>query len=87
MDGTLKIQTTALITPYEDTGAAGAMAFDKEGIAELLKLLNEVELDLHLHTVGERASHIVLDGVEMAKKELGKDYHVKATQRIILTKK
>ena len=79
MDGTLKIQTAALITPYEDTGAVGATTFEKEGIAELLKLLNEAGLDLHLHTVGERASHIVLDGVEMAKRELGKDYHVKVT--------
>ena len=79
MDGTLKIQTAALITPYEDTGATGATTFDKEGIAKLLKLLNEAGLDLHLHTVGERASHIVLDGVEMAKKELGRDFHVKVT--------
>ncbi|MBQ9607374.1 MAG: amidohydrolase family protein [Lachnospiraceae bacterium] len=79
MDGTLKIQTAALITPYEDTGATGATTFDKEGIAELLKLLNEAGLDLHLHTVGERASHIVLDGVEMAKRELGDDFHVKVT--------
>ncbi len=44
-----------------------------------MKLLNEAGLDLHLHTVGERASHIVLDGVEMARKELGDDYHVKVT--------
>ena len=79
MDGTLKIQTAALITPYEDTGAVGATTFEKEGIAELLKLLNEAGLDLHLHTVGERASHIILDGVEMAKKELGDDFRVKVT--------
>ncbi len=79
MDGTLKIQTAALITPYEDTGAVGATTFEKEGIAELLKLLNEAGLDLHLHTVGERASHIILDGVEMAKKDLGDDFRVKVT--------
>ena len=79
MDGTLKIRTAALITPYEDTGEVGTTTFDKEGIAELLKLLNEAGLDLHLHTVGERASHIVLDGVELAKKELGDDFHVKVT--------
>ena len=79
MDGTLKIQTAALITPYEDTGAVGATTLDKNGIAELLKLLNEAGLDLHLHTVGERASHIVLDGVEMARKELGDDFHVRVT--------
>ncbi len=79
MDGTLKIQTAALVTPYEDTGALGATTFDKEGIAELLKLLNEAGLDLHVHTVGERASRTILDGVEIARRELGDEYHVKVT--------
>ena len=36
-------------------------------------------MDLHLHTVGERASRVVLDGVELARKELGDDYHVRVT--------
>ncbi|WP_408070623.1 amidohydrolase [Butyrivibrio sp. JL13D10] len=79
MDGTLKIQTAALVTPYEDTGAVGATTFEKEDIAEILKLLNEEGLDLHVHTVGERASRIILDGVELAKKELGDNFHVKVT--------
>ena len=79
MDGTLKIQTAALVTPYVDTGAVGATTFDKEGIAELLKLLNEAGLDLHVHAVGERASRTILDGVEIARRELGDDYHVRVT--------
>ena len=36
-------------------------------------------MDLHVHTVGERASRVVLDGVELAKKELGDQYHVRVT--------
>lgn len=79
MDGTLKIETAAQITPYVDTGATGATAFNAEQIALILKELNEAGLDLHVHTVGERASHIILDGVEMARKELGDDYHVRVT--------
>ena len=79
MDGTLKIRTAALLTPYEGTEATGAAVFDKEGIAEILERLNEAGLDLHLHTVGEAASHIVLDGVELARKRLGKDFRVKVT--------
>ena len=78
-DGTLKIETAALVTPYEDTGNPGTAAFNKDQIAELLKQLNEAGLDLHLHTVGEGASRNVLDGVELARKELGDDYHVKVT--------
>ena len=78
-DGTLKIETAALVTPYEDTGEKGTAAFNKEQIADLLMQLNEAGLDLHLHTVGEGASRNVLDGVELAKKELGDKYHVKVT--------
>ncbi len=78
-DGTLKIGTAALVTPYEDTGEKGTAAFNKDQIADLLMQLNEAGLDLHLHTVGEGASRNVLDGVEIAKKKLGDKYNVKVT--------
>ncbi len=78
-DGTLKIETAALVTPYEDTGDKGTAAFNKDQIADLLMQLNEAGLDLHLHTVGEGASRNVLDGVEIAKKKLGDKYNVKVT--------
>ena len=79
MDGTQKIHTAAMVTPYVDVGTLGATAFSAEGIAELLKNLNAAGLDLHLHTVGERASRTVMDGVEIAKKELGDSYKVRVT--------
>ncbi len=79
MDGTLRIETAALVTPYEDTGTTGTTAFNKYEIAELLKTLNEDGLDLHLHTVGEAASRAVLDGVETARKELQDDFKVHVT--------
>ena len=78
MDGTMKIETAAMVTPYTD-GVVGASAFNAEQMAEILKGLNELGLDLHLHTVGEAASRVVLDGVEMARKELGDKYRVKVT--------
>ena len=79
MDGTQKIHTAAMVTPYVDVGTTGTTAFSVEGMCELLKNLNEAGLDLHLHTVGERASRTVLDGFEMAKKELGDKLHVRVT--------
>ena len=78
MDGTMKIETAAMVTPYTD-GVMGATAFNKEQVADILKELNEAGLDLHVHTVGEAASRVVLDGVEIARKELGDNYHVKVT--------
>ena len=79
MDGTLGIHTAAMIEPYADTGNTGITAFNKEEFAKLLKLLNEEDMDVHLHTVGDAASRVVLDGVELARKELGDDYHVRVT--------
>ena len=79
MDGTLKIETAALVTPYEDTHKLGTTYFDKEQLAEVIRELNEAGFDLHLHTVGEGASRTVLDSVEMVKKELGEAYRVKVT--------
>jgi len=79
MDGTLKIETAAMVTPYVDTGVKGASAFNAEQMAEILKELNEEGLDLHVHTVGEASSRVVLDGVELARKELGDKYRVRVT--------
>ena len=79
MDGTLKIETAAMVTPYVDTGVKGASAFNARQMAEILKELNEEGLDLHVHTVGEASSRVVLDGVELARKELGDKYRVKVT--------
>ena len=78
-DGTQKIHTAAMVTPYVDTNTLGSTAFSAEELLELLKQLNEADLDLHLHTVGERASRVVLDGVELARKELGDAFHVRVT--------
>ncbi len=79
MDGTQKIHTAAMVTPYEDTHETGFTTFDAEGLAEVLKQLNDMGMDFHAHTVGERASRIVLDAVELAKKELGDSFRVLVT--------
>ena len=79
MDGTQQIHTAAMVTPYADTGTTGNTAFNKEELAELLLKLNEEDMDLHLHTVGEAASRVVLDSVELVRKELGDKFHVKVT--------
>lgn len=79
MDGTQKIHTAAMVTPYLGTNELGATTFDAEGIKDVLKALNDMGMDLHIHTVGERSSRTVLDGVEMARKELGDSFRVRVT--------
>ena len=79
MDGTLRIETACQVTPYADTGKTGATTFSREQVAEVLKMLNAEGLDFHAHTVGEGASRTVLDGVELAQKQLGDSFRVKVT--------
>jgi len=79
MDGTQKIHTAAMVTPYVDIHETGATAFNKEDFADLLVKLNEENLDIHLHTVGSAASRVVLDGVELARKKLGDKFHIRVT--------
>ena len=79
MDGTLRIETACQVTPYIDTNKKGSTTFSKEEVAEVMKLLNEAGLDFHAHTVGEGSSRTVLDGVELARKELGDNFHVNVT--------
>ena len=79
MDGTQRIHTAAMVTPYVDTHETGHTAFNKEDLAELILQLNEEGLDLHLHTVGEAASRVVLDGVEIAQKKLGEKLRIHVT--------
>ena len=79
MDGTLKIETAAMVTPYADTGLSGATTFNAEEMADILKELNEAGLDLHVHCVGERSGRVLLDGVELARKELGEAFRVRVT--------
>ena len=79
MDGTQKIHTAAMVTPYADTGETGATCFNAREFADILKELNAAGLDIHVHTVGERASRTLLDGVELAKKELGDNFRMRVT--------
>ena len=79
IDGTLKLHTAAMLENYADVPRKGITALNKEEFADLLKALNKEGLDLHLHTVGDAASRVVLDGVELARKELGDSFRVKVT--------
>ena len=79
MDGTQKIHTAAMVTPYADTHELGYTTFDTEGLADIMVRLNGMGMDLHVHTVGERSSRIVLDAVELARKELKDNFRVRVT--------
>lgn len=71
MDGTLKLHSGAMVTPYDDTGDMGCTAMNLQETVDLLKALNKEGFDFHVHTVGEASSRLILDAVEEVRKELG----------------
>jgi predicted amidohydrolase YtcJ len=77
MDGTLKLHSGAMVTPYADTGETGCNAMNLEELVTLLKELNKEGLDFHTHTVGEASSRLVLDAVEQVRKELGDEFRIR----------
>ena len=79
MDGTLKIHTAGMVTPYADTNTKSSTLINKEQMKDLLIKLNDAGWDLHVHTVAEASSRVVLDGVELARAELGDKFRVKVT--------
>lgn len=77
MDGTLKLHSGAMVTPYVETGETGCNAMNLEELVTLLKELNKEGLDFHTHTVGEASSRLVLDAVEQVRKELGDEFRIR----------
>ena len=72
LDGTLSIHTASLLTPYADRNTSGGHLFTGDEMADMIEKLDAEGFNLHLHTVGEAASRAVLDGVEKARRKLGK---------------
>lgn len=79
MDGTHNGHTAALFEPYADSDGNGGTLTDSQTLKDFIIELNAENMDLHVHTVGERAIATVLDAVEMARNELGKSYHMQVT--------
>jgi predicted amidohydrolase YtcJ len=71
-DGVHEILTGGMLEPYEtDPGNRGGVLVDSERLTKFIGELNEEGIDLHLHTVGDRAVREALDAVEQARRDLG----------------
>jgi predicted amidohydrolase YtcJ len=67
-DGVQEIRTAAMLDPYlgEDAGR-GETLFTLDRLRDFILELHAEEIDLHLHTVGDRAIRVALDAVEQAR--------------------
>lgn len=71
-DGVAEIRTAAYLDPYhDDPGNRGATLLSREVLTEFMLELEEAQLDLHLHAIGDRATRAALDAFEAARREAG----------------
>ena len=73
-DGVQEIRTAAMLEPYLGAGAgSGATLVETDRLSEFILELHDVSVDLHLHTVGDRAVRSALDAVEQARRTVGEE--------------
>jgi predicted amidohydrolase YtcJ len=79
-DGVGEIRTAAYLEPYEDDPKnRGATVLTTEELTAFILELEQEELDLHLHVVGDRATRIALDAYEAARSQAGEELRLRLT--------
>ncbi len=80
LDGTNEIGTSAVIEPFivgEDDH--GELRMSEDDLTACLLILNEEDLDLHIHLVGDRAFRTACNAVERARSQLGEAWRIQVT--------
>ena len=69
LDGVLESRTAYLTEPYSDKGDGyrGMLRFDTDTLAATVKKANEVNMTIHVHTIGDGAVTVALDAFEKAE--------------------
>jgi len=70
LDGVMENGTAAMLEDFS-TGGNAPIMFDVDHLMELLIAFDEKRFQLHLHTIGDRAVRVALDGIEAARKANG----------------
>jgi hypothetical protein len=80
LDGTNEIGTSAVIEPFiVGDGNCGELRMSEDDLTACLLMLNEENLDLHVHLVGDRAFRTACNAVQRARAELGEAWRVQVT--------
>ncbi|MGI9222584.1 MAG: amidohydrolase [Woeseiaceae bacterium] len=80
MDGVVDNRTAAMLEDYLDTpGNSGEALLSREQVRDLALELEMESFNMHVHSVGDRATAIVLDGIEAAQEALGRPLTIRVT--------
>lgn len=79
-DGVSEIRTSAVLEPFIGEGdIVGKTLVDTSRLRDFILELHEEAIDLHVHTVADRAIRVALDAVEAARNELGQSLGIRVT--------
>ena len=79
MDGISANQSASYTQPYLGSGISTEPLLSTEELTTLLLSLHEEQLDLMVHSIGDRAIKTVLDAVEAAKAKVGGPFYPRIT--------
>jgi hypothetical protein len=69
-----------MLEPYTtDSSNRGGVLFDSKRLSKFMLEVDPQGINLHLHTVGDRATRDALDAVELARGELGRPLSIQVT--------
>lgn len=70
LDGVMENGTASMLEDYE-TGGNYPIMFDEDHLEKLLIAFDADRFQLHLHTIGDKAVRVALDGIEAARRANG----------------
>ncbi|MEE9230822.1 MAG: amidohydrolase family protein [Acidobacteriota bacterium] len=80
LDGVIETRTADMSESYLDTpGNSGHSLLNQAQLRQLILDLHAEDLDMHVHTVGNKAIHSTLNAVEEAKKSLSEPLKTQVT--------
>jgi len=79
-DGVNEIRTSALSQPFsDDPSTSGGTLMTQTRLLEFMLELHRENVDLHMHTVGDRAVTMALDAFEQARLKVKGEFNVRLT--------
>nr|WP_298686312.1 amidohydrolase [uncultured Dongia sp.] len=72
LDGVVENRTAAMIEDYSDNiGGNAPIMFDEDHLKELFVAFDAARFQLHIHVIGDRATRVALDRIEIAREVNG----------------
>lgn len=69
-DGTVESRTAAMFEDFQgEPGNSGMTVFTEEELTELIAEAAKQDIDVHVHSLGERAIHETLNAIEVVRRE------------------